>query len=426
VILLAQLSDIHLTDEKNVVLERGPAIASALASLSSEVDSYFLVCTGDVAFSGTAKQYSFANTLFTDIATHLKQRAPDAALHWVFIPGNHDCNFETESETRPVLLEGVASRYQTLSGASKLPQECLAVQNSFYKFVEAFNASPLLPRDRRLYHEESVNVGNKRILFRCINTAWMSTIHEKQGSLFFPLPALDATDFRAFDLVVSLLHHPYNWIAADNARDLRATLERTSDVILTGHEHDGVFYAKSLSKGEVIHYIEGSVLQERNNALSGFNVLLLDLAAGAQSVVEFHWTGSLYAHREAATRMPFIRNSFLTQQRFEANTDFHEWLADPGTKFSHRYKGSVTFSDLFIYPDLQKTSLKAQLEGKAQYRTPVPSDTVANEIFLQSHALIAGPERSGKTSLAKALYREAQRRTGEVPLYLGGDAIAAS
>ncbi|GAH03803.1 unnamed protein product, partial [marine sediment metagenome] len=61
--------------------------------------------------------------------------------------------------------------------------------------------------------------------------------------------------------VISVFHHPYNWPNADNARLFKKNIENTTDIILTGHEHDQSHFKVIQNTGVIIDYIEGGVLQ---------------------------------------------------------------------------------------------------------------------------------------------------------------------
>ena len=74
-----------------------------------------------------------------------------------------------------------------------------------------------------------------------------------------------------------MFHHPYGWLPANNARDLRKHVEENSDILLTGHEHEGCAYAKEAFTGENITYLEGGVLQDIRENVSTFNVMLVEL-----------------------------------------------------------------------------------------------------------------------------------------------------
>ena len=97
------------------------------------------------------------------------------------------------------------------------------------------------------------------MIFDLINTAWVSTIHEQQGKLFIPIDHLRHIQDWAptAEIALTMFHHPYNWIEANNAGAFRTILESNSDIILTGHEHEANQYLKDYGGGYKNEYIEG-------------------------------------------------------------------------------------------------------------------------------------------------------------------------
>ena len=114
--------------------------------------------------------------------------------------------------------------------------------------------------------QDQLSVGGRNVVFRLINSAWQSRMHESR-SLTLPVsflaPKFVATP--APDLVVTAFHHPYNWFEPTNGKDLRKLLEAQSDLIITGHEHSADTYTKTGLSGEQNDYIEGGVLQENDD-----------------------------------------------------------------------------------------------------------------------------------------------------------------
>ena len=161
-------------------------------------------------------------------------------IHFVLIPGNHDCNFRGEGDARPALLEGVASKIDTLDPGGELVSRVTDVQDEFFSFEAAFRSGTEIPKADRLRYVTNVQIGEFSIVFDCYNTAWMSRKDEKQGTLLFPSRLLNVQDrsgggdghFR-----IALIHHRDNWLEANNSRLLRDHLDTSSDAILSGHEH---------------------------------------------------------------------------------------------------------------------------------------------------------------------------------------------
>ena len=258
-IVIAQLSDIHIKENAdNPIESRGLSIAAAISSLLPEPDGFLVLCTGDVAYAGADAEYERAKHLFSTIRSELARRHPAKPQEWILIPGNHDCNFGVEGDVRPALLDTVGGRLPQISRASGIVEQCIAIQSSFFDFYQQFLPDQLLSTENRLVWERVVRIGETQVRMRCLNTSWMSRRSEKQGTLFFPVQVIPELTGGPDDLVITLLHHPYNWFEANNARTLRTALERTSDLILTGHEHDGVWYRKISPSGEVVHYTEGA------------------------------------------------------------------------------------------------------------------------------------------------------------------------
>jgi len=98
------------------------------------------------------------------------------------------------------------------------------------------------------------------VLLRGLNTAWLSQLHEAPGTLYFPPEAVHS-DTNGASLVITALHHPYNWFSPQNGRELRKRVEEFSDIVLTGHEHDFTVRAQRGGRGEVNTYLEGAALQ---------------------------------------------------------------------------------------------------------------------------------------------------------------------
>lgn len=78
----------------------------------------------------------------------------------------------------------------------------------------------------------------------------------------------------------------------------------------------------------------------------------------------------------------------------------------------------MSFGDIFVYPDLRW--LKPP--GEDQRFAKVVDKQIPEFVLDQQYVLIAGPEKSGKTTLAKALFQDL-RVKGVVPVYLIGSEI---
>ncbi|MGA9471556.1 MAG: metallophosphoesterase [Terriglobales bacterium] len=414
---ILHLSDIHLLRGANPALERVDHIKGALQSEGHDVTDLLLVVSGDVAFSGKQAEYSHGMDMIAELEESLRSVKGIAFLGTVVVPGNHDCDFDNEGSVRPVLLSTINEFINTVEASSDVVEQILKVQEKFFEFEElTWKPHPL---GSRLFWTREFESSSGQILIHCFNTAWLSRKKELPAQLFFPIqivPDISSSDSDAV-LVLSVFHHPYGWLQPENARSFRRLIETSSDIVLTGHEHDGEAYARTSGSGANVNYVEGAALQAPG-VDTGFNFVKADLAAQTYQVRAFKWEQKIYVPQDIAAGM-FARNQALLEHQFLNNKDFKEYLDEIGTPFSHPFKTRLSLSDLFVYPDLKVTSMPGQSGGEVV----VMSNDVVDYVVRKRRVSIAGAQTSGKTSVAKSLYNDLLQRKKLVPVLLQGSDI---
>lgn len=416
---IIHISDIHLIDGVNTATERIPQVKSAVVSEAYDTDDLLLIVSGDVAFSGKQKQYSIATGLIHELENQLRAIPKVNFVGTAVLPGNHDCDFDNEGEVRPALLSTVAERIEGIDAAGDFVEQVLRVQEEFFRFEELISGKPRHKSQRLAWiHEFKAAFGT--VVVRCLNTAWLSRKREIPGQLYFPLQAVLNVAESDANLVITALHHPYTWLQPENGRALRRIAETTSDIILTGHEHDGEAYSKT-SASVSVNYVEGAALQASGTP-SAFYMVKVDVKAETYQVRQFEWDKDMYRPGSLTASM-FTRNQALLEHQFINNDSFKTELDDIGTPFSHQFKTQLSLSDLFVYPDLKVTTVKAKAGSETVIRSAEAFEYVASK----HRICIAGAPTSGKTSLAKVLYSDLQLRKKLVPLLLTpGDIRGAS
>ena len=416
-VLLIHLSDIHLRGADGV-LARAASIASAVRDRGLGVSACFIVISGDTAFSGLDEQYSAAVDFIEELKEELNAYLNNGTeVRIVVIPGNHDCDFGTANGVRDRLLDGVEADPEQAAD-DEVIKACTVVQENYRGFMDLLDEGGHLRPRNGVYYEYLFAIGGRNILFRCYNTAWMSRRRERQGQLVFPLEKA-AEKHDGFDLTVSLLHHPYNWMQNENGRALRKHVEETSDVILTGHEHDQAHTVRSGATGEKNQYIEGGVLQESwDESVSTFNALLVDLEAKKQKFYHFGWDGEMYVPTLGPDENwdQLQVNGLLARRDFELSEGFQKYLEDPGVSLSHPEKGDLKLSDVFVYPDLR------EMTGKDDVLRMVKGERLLDQIADGRKVMILGADESGKSALAKSLFRGLHER-GFVPVLVDGSEL---
>ncbi|MBF8179716.1 metallophosphoesterase family protein [Herminiimonas contaminans] len=182
-ILFVQLSDIHIRTSEDIVLKRAKAIAAATFPRLPEVLGVAILITGDIAFSGTAAEYALATKFISEIKTTIEAELKDRSVNIFVCPGNHDCNFKLDNDTRDAVLAMIRSDEN--APTDSLISTATAVQKEFFDFRD--QVSPQTWKvDTPLSWQSVLRVGHRRVGIRSLNVAWMSKLKEKQGMLVFP------------------------------------------------------------------------------------------------------------------------------------------------------------------------------------------------------------------------------------------------
>ena len=429
-LMLIHLSDIHITSEDDVITSRHSQIVNAVKNLDYSLDMCVVVVTGDVAFSGNDDQYLIAWEFLDTARKLLSKNLSEASgkdsvpIHFVVVPGNHDCDFTAGGEVRETLVNSILLD-NSKAAAPDIVQACTGVQASFFDFLDVIEPSPRVPSnqdyDIRLGYEYSLSNGKGCIKFVCYNTAWLSRLRESQGHLFFPSEAVTNGE-DGFDLVVAAFHHPYNWIESNAARSFRDRIESTSDIILTGHEHVASMRVQDGNLGQHNVCVEGGVLQDNNDpTLSAFNVFIFDTSLRKQKFGHFTWKEDAYILTDGSSFgdegnglgwRDYQVNDLRAVSQFQLSDSMQDYLNDPGISLHHRDRGFLKLRDVFIYPDLMEMRTRGERFGQR-----VSGECVRELLSPSSKLLITGDTESGKTCLAKMLFLELLD-DGVVPVFL--------
>jgi hypothetical protein len=419
-VLIVHLSDIHIVSDSDPIHGRVQAIAEAAGTIAYDVDACVMVVTGDIAYSGTDPQYTMAEILLSAIQRRLQEiinsRGSAVVVQLVVCPGNHDCDFSEPSQAREIVMESV-SRNPNQARDASIANICLEVQDNFWRFADSLPPPGEIKNDSgfddRLYREYVITTNGGTLRVRCCNTAFLSTKHEKQGTLVFPSDAVPQE--RTSDaLSIAAFHHPYNWLEAKGARNFRKAVEKASDLVLTGHEHESASRSQSDAEGTDNTYVEGGVLQESGSpAASLFNAMVVDSSSKKQKFILFKWDGERYAATGTDEWRELRLNKKRAIQAFELSARTRAWIEDPEVTLSHPTVQDVRLADIYVFPDLREVTLPNQ---KGQF---VSGNLLPDFVCEHRLLLITGDSQSGKTSLAKMLMLELLSRN-EVPVFLDG------
>jgi hypothetical protein len=411
--VVLHLSDIHIKTAKDPILKRGASIAATTFASLPTASHVFIVCSGDVAYSGTTEEYEAAIALFSDIETTIRKEAA-CPVSFLLAPGNHDCNFDKNNTARKILVANM-EKSDSPEVDAQVIEICTDIQSDYFAFRDLLENNALATDDK-LWRTSVFEVEGKKIVFECLNISWVSKIREDIGKLFFPIERYSKQNFEQADVRLLIMHHPLNWFNQSIYRPFRTFVRKLANIIITGHEHQGNVGLIEESESDSSAYIEGCVLQSDSRDLtdSSFNVATIDLTHGQFASTRYEWNGIMYVATEEGSWSDYRDLPEKQSNSFSLLPEFQETLEDPGAFFKHPGSGNIGLSDIYVYPDLRKI-------GNSEDRRRVFLNSrrlLAPEVTADG-ILIEGEEKSGCTSLLYQLYRQYHER-GFVPLYIKG------
>lgn len=412
--LALHLSDFHIKEGSRL---RSPKlVVNAINAHFKDLKRIIIIVSGDISFSGAEREFMIASRYFDELKSQFEATAK-APVDLVFIPGNHDLQLTPQNKPRQVVLESIR-RDPSLLEDEEIVATCVAAQNNFFAFLkDSFGHN----KDKLCWPKEYLVDTNLTIYIRCINTAYASQLSEAPGSMVFPIKNITTPPLSA--ITISVMHHPYNWFEVENSHELRGHLENTSDIILTGHEHDGDHYLKRFADDREINYIEGKIFYDkRDNKNSGFYALEILSETDEFLVTEFAWQNTLYAPVSKPPLVrPFIRKFKVGELGVVQRKLFKGQMNSLGVDLTHRAAKTLTLEDLFIMPRLRR--YKTLEKNEELPFEIIDSEKVFERLLADKFVYLTGDARSGKTSLAKRIYSYCLSH-GALPIYISGSEIS--
>lgn len=413
---IIHLSDIHFSSESGSIQQKLEFLYRALKDDFLNCLVVNIVVSGDIANSGKKQEYEVAQIFFGELLKLLRVRYTSSTeFVLIFIPGNHDCNFDLDTQARKNALTDV--RYETLGTDDSVFRICAHVQTDFWDFYNSvFGSVP----ENKLYYQIVETVKDKKLCFHCFNSAWMSQKDEKPGTLFFPVSHYKTTEtINDFDLNIAVLHHPLNWFnpstKENNKKEVQRLLEDISSLQIIGHEHENELRKTENvdSKDSQTLWSSGDILQDQKDPeKSGFQTFLINLNTNQLRLRRYQWKQGIYQRYDENE----ITLNKKKRRVIEASNTFIEYLDKIKLPLTLDDK-QARFSDIYVFPDLELLSSKSE---------NIINDYVDSETLLYSnktkHCILEGESQIGKSSLLHMLFLKYYEK-GYYPILLQGNNI---
>lgn len=422
--LIIQLSDIHFKAENNSVLDKQEKLFEAIRNSTLEYEEIFLLVTGDTAFSGKSEEYAIGKTYLTDIKTKIEDYSKKK-VNIIVIAGNHDCDFGLDNKARQNQINMIQKLGDSAFDDSVIEQ-CTSVQKEYLVFRNDIQtAEPSY--DNQLVTIYAFDIGTKKVIFHCYNTAYISEIREQNGKMFFPTSILPDEQLKIKgDIVFGLFHHPFHWLNVINRREFSTHIHKTTDFYFTGHEHESSKEKIDDLDDNIVYHIEGTVLQDSSNIFeSEFHLVGFDIETESFKVEKYFWNADKYQLEENNLEWTnYKRGKLKLKSKYNLTKEFSNHLNDVGGEFKHPNKSDIILSDIYIYPTLRYFNTKESSEDSVSFLIE-NAESVIQSIKPNSKYLLFGGENIGKTSLLKILFQNLYKR-GFVPLLIDGKSIKSA
>lgn len=393
---IIHLSDIHFSDKENIFETRWELFFRALKDDFSDCLFVYIVVSSDIANAGKKLEYKVAITYFKKLLEQLKKRYNSTQLKLIIVPGNHDCNFDLDTQARKNIIKNI--NYDTIGNDESVFQMCLKTQLDFWNFYNVFIKVP----DNKIYFKISDTIADKKLCFHCFNTAWMSQKNENPGTLFSPVKRFDELKNKnEFDLNIAVLHHPLNWFNPNtpdnNKKEFQNLLEDISSLQIIGHEHEN-----ELRKTENVDRIasqtvcvSGDVFQNQESTTqSGFQTFFINLNNNKVRLRRYRLEKEIYQKYSENE----ITLNKKTKRLVELNNMYIEKLNRINIPLSFSDK-QVKLSDIYVFPDLEALSSKSE----NAINDFIDSETVLNNSQFKN-CIFEGDSQIGKSSLLYMLF----------------------
>ena len=427
-ILLVQLSDIHLTERNEEIKKRLEGVAKACISLLNQNTIIVFILSGDIAYSGTKEQYEVFLDYFNN-AKKIIEEERDISIYTVCVPGNHDCFFTEEDK-----LENGSGSIRNLIIKNLVPQNnvkiskeylesILTSQNNYNNFKRNFSLNSI----NALVDFFTVSTSIGHIVFVLLNSAWVSKYHEKPGEIFFLNDMLNLLDEKIEEIatndktfIVTVYHHPSHWFHPDNKYEFDKKVRSFSDLILVGHEHRDDFIEMSGNDWNTIEFI-ADAFNVNNSNESGFSVFCFNNDFEHLKKIEYKWEKDIYKrYNDESINLELSQCISVTYP----NANTNEWLNDLELPLPHyKLMKPLTLPMIYCWPELEHLYYGTE-EEKNIHETEKIKENIFDALTQKGLNIIVGDTYSGKTSLAKRIYKVAGKNNKNC-VYIKGELFSS-
>lgn len=417
-IAIIQLSDIHISGDKDFIISIKDKMFSAIQSTISSCQKAIIIISGDIANTGQKNEYDAAKCLLSQLEAKIKAyNAQIDHIDYILVPGNHDCYLPEESD--PIRDAVIFSEKDKDTLDKSALADCLIkAQTDYWDFYRSYYEED--EQSSFVSCKKTIKIDDDFSLeFHLYNSSIFSTRKEAVGSLRIPENYfLHRNPYDRNACVISVFHHNTGWLSPstpnNNKKKFEGHLLKESDIVICGHEHDNNNKVVSdLATSNTMIYLEGGAFQYKRTS----EFCIIELDSGQREFVCHHYeyktfsNGMLNRYVETVDEAISINKkhgSLMVKQNYE----------DELLRFNLPIKISgrpgLTLNDIYVYPDLDP--ILDSIDTFGQY---IDASNLSTTWVDGKTVILEGESQCGKTSLLNMVYLSSYKR-GKYPLLVKG------
>lgn len=273
------LSDLHLGRDiynETVVIEKLLTdIKEQIKTNQIKLD--FIFITGDLTFSGQKDEFKYVEEFLNKLSAVCQVSKENIIL----VPGNHDVARNDISKMTKESRGSINNRElvsEIIGNDSDRERYSKGLKNYRDFLCKNFEWAKK-GKEAPLSYTINRKINNVSISVLALNTAWLSYggINEKGQIILGERQVREAlAEVDNSQMIIVLMHHPFEWLEWFDVQDVQGMLERRADYILNGHEHRLDVLGKGSIFGKAFKISAGSTYETRNH-LNSYNIVSSNL-----------------------------------------------------------------------------------------------------------------------------------------------------
>lgn len=364
-VLMVHIGDLHLKKNVHIEDDKINKISDALNEYVGKVSNVIIICTGDIANTGSEEEYKTAKYFFNKLIYSLKERF-GVYIQVYCVPGNHD-----------IQIESCESFRQTQITDLNLEKEFLK-ENNYFKFT-----SGLYRRHQEPYDIYSKNLRSVRI--NMINTAPFSNIEHVDKELHYVSEkSLSSFNYDKNKLNLTMMHHSIEWFHENIKNQLDFKIRDNTDVLFLGHEHDQHIDSFERDDNNLLISRVGEFNVEAYSDSTSFNSIFYDEQENEVIFKIHNWNRA----RKIYLNQTKKRNNLCRKNGVPYSNEFTLKLIE-----DEKLSIGNSIEEYFVFPEIEYNK-----------KNILDMNKLINIIKKNKYISISGTIDSGKTTLLKELY----------------------